>query len=115
MSDGGLSWSNVIGLVAVIITVISIVVPVFMKLLARISAAEDKCAGADAALHDRIDVLHKRVNKVKDDYVRRDDLEKHMRALEEGQSRIERALGDQSKRMDDALRQIADRHGSSSD
>jgi hypothetical protein len=44
---------------------------------------QDKIVSGDNAVRDSIDKLHTRINDIKDDYVRRDDLSNHLNRIDE--------------------------------
>ena len=60
-----------------------------------------------AAIKDEDDQLHERVNRVRDDYVRRVDLDDHVRQLREGMKEMRdedrKLLKESKKRIDQVL------------
>ena len=60
-----------------------------------------------AALEKTRDELHSRINEIRDQYVRRDDLMTHMNHLERGQKELKTAIEALTKRFDQALNAMA--------
>lgn len=71
----------------------------------RIAESVNKqVANLGAELHKATEILHGRINDVREQYVRRDDLAVHLAPLNEGQKRLETSLLDLNRRLDDVFR-----------
>ena len=80
----------------------------FRSLSASQKSAEDRLG---AAIKDGDDQLHERVNRVRDEYVRRVDLDDHVRQLRDGMKEMRdetrEGLKETNKRLDQVLAVLA--------
>jgi CHASE3 domain sensor protein len=80
----------------------------FRSLSASMQNGEDRLA---ASLKEGDDQLHERVNRVKDEYVRRVDLDDHVRQLRDGMKEMRdetrEGLKETNKRLDQVLAVLA--------
>lgn len=85
---------------------LSLLIAAFNRLAGRIDRS-----GAD--LRSKIDTghaeLHARVNKVKDEYVRRDDLDRHMVRIDGNVNELRREISAAHKDTNDRLDKIMER------
>lgn len=75
----------------------------FRSLSTSQKSAEDRLG---AAIKDGDDQLHERVNRVRDDYVRRVDLDGHVSQLREGMKELKDETRDSAKETNKRLDQV---------
>ena len=74
MGDG-VTWSEVLAAVGFLVMIIGAVAGMWFRIHGTIERTRDQQRAGDAELHERI-------NRVRDEFVRRDDLDAHMARIE---------------------------------
>lgn len=79
------------------------VIAIFGAAVARDRALQSQISNGDEAAkkaaQDEAKILHERINKTRDEFVRRDDLDTHMKRLED----LHRMVYDEQKRTNERL------------
>lgn len=103
MEDVG-TWVAVAGGVISLLAVVGGVIARDRVVFREISAVRDHADDGDKTLHER-------VNKTREDFVRRDDLAEHMGRLERGQAEMAAEQRRTNKRIDEVLKAFGTAQG----